>query len=118
MPGMCSECMAEVHGAKSYPMVSWGGSAWLKSMELNHILWSRGLTASTLDPESRDRGSNPRETFSSSHWKDEWMSGDDLCKQSSCMCQACAVSARLKSMGLSDILWSHGEGVHGSSPWS
>ena len=41
-----------------------GGSAWLKSMELSHILWSRGVTASTLDPESSDRGSNPRETFS------------------------------------------------------
>ena len=63
VPGMCSECMAEVHGAESYPMVSWGGSAWPKSMELNHILWSRGVTASTLDPESSDRGSNPRETF-------------------------------------------------------
>jgi len=63
VPGMCSECMAEVHGAESYPMVSWGGSAWAKSMELNHILWSRGVTASTLDPESSDGGSNPRETF-------------------------------------------------------
>ena len=58
MPGMCSECMADVHGAESYPMVSWAGSAWPESMELNHILWSRGVTASTLDPESSDRGSN------------------------------------------------------------
>ena len=63
VPGMCSECMAQVHGAESHPMVSWGGSAWLKSMELNHILWSRGLAASTLDPESSDCGSNPRETY-------------------------------------------------------
>ena len=26
-------------------------------------IWSRGVTANTLDPESSDRGSNPRETF-------------------------------------------------------
>jgi len=26
------------------------------------IIWSRGVTVSTLDSESSDRGSNPRET--------------------------------------------------------
>ena len=26
------------------------------------VSWSRGVTVSTLDPESSDRGSNPRET--------------------------------------------------------
>ena len=28
----------------------------------NFIIWSRGVTVSTLDSESSDRGSNPRET--------------------------------------------------------
>ena len=27
------------------------------------LSWSYGVTVSTLDPESSDRGSNPRETF-------------------------------------------------------
>ena len=27
------------------------------------IIWPRGVTVSTLDPESSDRGSNPREAF-------------------------------------------------------
>ena len=29
---------------------------------LRRTLWSRGVTVSTLDSESSDRGSNPRET--------------------------------------------------------
>jgi hypothetical protein len=29
--------------------------------------WSRGVTVSTLDPESSDRGSNPRATFNDGH---------------------------------------------------
>ena len=31
------------------------------------VSWSRGVTVSTLDPESSDRGSNPRETFLQPH---------------------------------------------------
>ena len=72
---MCSECMAQVHGAESHPMVSWGESAWLQSMELNHILWSCGVTASTLDPESGDRGlKSARDLFMKSleGFVDEW----------------------------------------------
>ena len=34
-----------------------------KQKNKNHN-WPRGVTASTLDPESSDRGSNPREAFS------------------------------------------------------
>ena len=33
------------------------------SRSLIDIKWSRGVTVSTLDSESNDRGSNPRETF-------------------------------------------------------
>ena len=33
------------------------------SRSLVNIKWSRGVTVSTLDSESNDRGSNPRETF-------------------------------------------------------
>ena len=30
---------------------------------LRTALWSRGVTVSTLDSDSSDRGSNPRETY-------------------------------------------------------
>ena len=35
--------------------------------EICTCTWSHGVTVSTLDSESSDRGSNPRETFSLGH---------------------------------------------------
>ena len=43
-------------------------------------MWPRGVTVSTLDPESSDRGSNPREAFVYVHHHipdDEACSADD-----------------------------------------
>ena len=34
------------------------------------VIWSRGVTVSTLDSESSDRGSNPRETCLWVHFSD------------------------------------------------
>ena len=33
------------------------------ALEVPHSQWPRGVTVSTLDSESSDRGSNPREAF-------------------------------------------------------
>ena len=52
-----------VINAKSSELIVFWLISQAGSRSLMNIKWSRGVTVSTLDSESNDRGSNPRETF-------------------------------------------------------
>ena len=56
-----------------------GRPCWRAAYCLNHLpnpacTWPRGVTVSTLDSESSDRGSNPREAFRQCACKMSWQS--------------------------------------------
>ena len=60
---MCANC-AIAGGVVQHYVFSWCCSSNDRIANFSGAtIWSRGVTVSTLDPESSDRGSNPREAF-------------------------------------------------------